>query len=69
MKKIYILKKLGFYYGIKLLEICLQKVIDYIKKLSHSTCYANSMPAPVAQQVISSMRIIGGFDGTLEGKL
>lgn len=35
---------------------------------SHANCYAGSMSAPVAQQVISSMRIIMGLDGTDEGK-
>ena len=44
-----------------------QEVINYLRGASHSTTYAASMPAPVAQQIISSMRIISGEDGTKEG--
>lgn len=34
---------------------------------SHAACYASSMSPPVAQQIITSMRIIMGEDGTHEG--
>ncbi|ELT92284.1 hypothetical protein CAPTEDRAFT_203947 [Capitella teleta] len=39
-------------------------VIDRLKSRSHSMCYGTSMPAPVAQQIITSMNIIMGKDGT-----
>ena len=56
-------------YGIlNLLLLTLQKLIDHIKAHSHSCAYASSMPPPVAQQVISSMRLIMGLDGTNQGK-
>ena len=42
-------------------------MINYLRAASHSTTYAASIPAPVAQQIISSMRIIMGDDGTKEG--
>jgi serine palmitoyltransferase len=42
-------------------------VINYLREASHSTTYAASVPAPVAQQIISSMTIIMGDDGTNEG--
>ena len=44
-----------------------QEVINYLRNASHSSTYAPSMPAPVAQQVISSMSIITGEDGSNEG--
>lgn len=48
--------------------ILLQKLINYLRVHSHAHCYASSMSPPVAQQIISSMRIIMGLDGTGEGK-
>jgi len=45
-----------------------KKLIEYIKLRSHSACYATSMAPPVAQQIISSMRVIMGLDGTSEGE-
>jgi len=44
-----------------------QKLIDHIRIHSQSACYATSMPAPVAQQVMSTMEIIMGKNGTDEG--
>ncbi|XP_078580214.1 serine palmitoyltransferase 2-like [Branchiostoma floridae x Branchiostoma japonicum] len=41
-----------------------KRLINHLRTYSHSTTYACSMSAPVAQQVISSMRIIMGEDGT-----
>jgi len=35
---------------------------------SHAHCYASSMSPPVTQQIITSMKIIMGLDGTNEGK-
>ena len=42
--------------------------MDYIRVHSHSACYAVSMPAPVVQQVLSSMKIVMGRDNTDSGK-
>jgi len=44
-----------------------KKVIDAVRLRSHSATYAVSMPAPVAQQIITAMEIIMGRDGTNEG--
>ena len=46
-----------------------QEIIDHIRGSSHSAAYASSMSPPVAVQVISSMKIIMGEDGTDEGSL
>ncbi|XP_044185286.1 serine palmitoyltransferase 2-like [Acropora millepora] len=45
-----------------------QEIIDHIRGSSHSAAYASSMSPPVAMQVMSSMKIIMGEDGTDEGK-
>ncbi|XP_045170567.2 serine palmitoyltransferase 2-like [Mercenaria mercenaria] len=45
-----------------------KKLINHLMLSSHSSVYSPSMPPPVAQQVISSMKIIMGLDGTNEGK-
>ena len=45
-----------------------QDVINYLRTVSHSTTYAASISAPVAQQILSSMTIIMGEDGTKEGQ-
>jgi serine palmitoyltransferase len=42
-------------------------LIDYLRGASHSACYAASMPAPVAQQIISATKVIMGLDGTNNG--
>ncbi|XP_077994691.1 serine palmitoyltransferase 2-like [Glandiceps talaboti] len=42
-------------------------LIAHLKKRSHSTSYATSMSAPVAQQIIASMKCIMGLDGTNVG--
>lgn len=46
-----------------------QELIDYLRCHSHSALYATSMSPPVAQQIITSMRIIMGEDGTTLGRL
>ncbi|XP_006816918.1 serine palmitoyltransferase 2-like [Saccoglossus kowalevskii] len=43
-------------------------LIEHLKSRSHSACYATSMPAPVAQQIITSMQCIMGLDGTNTGR-
>ncbi|ELU16750.1 hypothetical protein CAPTEDRAFT_165279 [Capitella teleta] len=45
-----------------------KSIVDYLKGRSHSMCYASSMTAPVAQQIITSMSIIMGRDGTNDGQ-
>ena len=45
-----------------------QSVIDGLRNHSHSNGYATSMSPPVVQQVLTSMRIIMGLDGTNDGK-
>ncbi|XP_043962056.1 serine palmitoyltransferase 2-like [Gambusia affinis] len=44
-----------------------KELIDYLRSHSHSAVYATSMPPPVAQQIITSMKIIMGEDGTTLG--
>ncbi len=44
-----------------------QAIIDHIRLRSHSPVYAEPMPAFVVQQIITSMKIIMGEDGTEEG--
>lgn len=43
-------------------------IINHLRKYSHASTYGTAMAAPVAQQVISSMSIIMGRDGTDDGK-
>ncbi|KAK9507490.1 hypothetical protein O3M35_007339 [Rhynocoris fuscipes] len=50
----------GYIGGSKLL-------IDCIRENSHADFYASSMSQPIAQQIITSMKIIMGKDGTDEG--
>ncbi|KAF4521293.1 hypothetical protein B566_EDAN002297 [Ephemera danica] len=45
-----------------------KKLINHLRVNSHAACYATSMSPACAQQIISSMRIIMGEDGTYEGK-
>ncbi|CAH1792141.1 unnamed protein product, partial [Owenia fusiformis] len=45
-----------------------KKLIDHLRCYSHSATYATSMPPPVCQQIISSLKIIAGLDGTGEGR-
>lgn len=44
-----------------------KELINHIRAYSHAACYASSMSPPVAQQIITSMTIIMGEDGTDEG--
>lgn len=53
----------------KLIFVCyFQKLINFLRVNSHAHCYAGSMAPASAQQVLSSMKIIMGLDGTKEGK-
>lgn len=45
-----------------------QELINYLRVNSHAHSYASSMSPPVAQQIITSMRIIAGEDGTDAGQ-
>lgn len=42
-------------------------MIDYLREYSHAEYYASTMSQPVAQQILTSMSIIMGKDGTREG--
>lgn len=45
----------------------MQAIVDHIRANSHASAYSASMAPAVVQQVISSMRIIMGEDGTDNG--
>ncbi|KAG7259298.1 LOW QUALITY PROTEIN: hypothetical protein CRUP_026665 [Coryphaenoides rupestris] len=44
-----------------------KELIQFLRGHSHSALYATSMPPPVAQQIITSMKTIMGEDGTTLG--
>lgn len=44
------------------------ELINFLRVNSHAHCYASAMSPPVAQQIITSMKIMMGLDGTGEGK-
>lgn len=44
-----------------------RELVNVLRASSHAHCYASTMAPPVAQQVLTSMRIIMGKDGTKEG--
>ncbi|MEQ2309659.1 Serine palmitoyltransferase 2 [Ameca splendens] len=44
-----------------------KELIDYLRSYSHSALYATSMSPPVVQQIITSMKIIMGEDGSTLG--
>lgn len=46
-----------------------QEIISHIRGSSHSAAYASSMSPPVVMQIISSMKMIMGEDGTDKGWL
>ncbi|KAF7997601.1 hypothetical protein HCN44_006172 [Aphidius gifuensis] len=46
-----------------------KKLINYLRVYSHAHVYAVSISPPIAQQVITSMKIIMGRDGTNNGRL
>lgn len=45
-----------------------KKLINFLRVNSHAHCYASSMSPPVTQQILTSMKIIMGLDGTNEGR-
>ena len=44
-----------------------RQFIQMLRTMSHSHAYGGSMSAPVAEQILSSMKIIMGEDGSDEG--
>jgi serine palmitoyltransferase len=44
-----------------------KELVDFIRLQSHANCYATSMCAPVAMQIIKVIQIIMGADGTQDG--
>ena len=45
-----------------------KKLIDHIRVNSHANCYASGMSGPIAQQILTSLRIISGKEEGNEGK-
>jgi serine palmitoyltransferase len=45
-----------------------KSLISFLRANSHAHCYASSMAPGVTQQILTSMKIIMGLDGTNEGK-
>ena len=43
-------------------------MIDHLLKYSHASTYGSSIAGPVARQIITSMSIIMGRDGTDDGE-
>lgn len=46
----------------------LQDLVDYLRINSHSAVYAASMSPTVVEQIIRSLKLLMGLDGTTEGK-
>ncbi|GCB60507.1 hypothetical protein scyTo_0006879 [Scyliorhinus torazame] len=44
-----------------------KELVDYLRGYSHSAVYAASMPPPIAEQIIRSLKCIMGLDGTTIG--
>ena len=45
-----------------------KKLINFIRTLSHANCYATAMSPPIAQQIISTIKIIMGKENGDEGQ-
>lgn len=45
-----------------------KNLINFLRINSHAHCYASSMSPAVTQQILTSMKIMMGLDGTGEGK-
>jgi serine palmitoyltransferase len=43
-------------------------LVNYLRLNSHASCYASSMSPPVTAQIIKTLEIIMGLDGTNEGQ-
>ena len=46
-----------------------QHIVDHVRSHSYSSAYSSTMSPPVMQQIVSSMKIIMGEDGTDEGNI
>ena len=44
-----------------------KELINYLRINSHAACYASSMSPPVTAQILKTLQIIMGIDGTCEG--
>ncbi|XP_037923980.1 serine palmitoyltransferase 2-like isoform X2 [Hermetia illucens] len=44
-----------------------KSLINFLRANSHAHCYASTMSPPTVQQIITSMKIVMGLDGTNEG--
>nr|QFF91200.1 serine palmitoyltransferase long chain base subunit 3 1 isoform 2 [Potamotrygon motoro] len=44
-----------------------KELVDYLRRYSHSAVYATSMPPPIAEQIIRSLRCLMGLDGSTIG--
>ncbi|XP_006894811.1 PREDICTED: serine palmitoyltransferase 3 [Elephantulus edwardii] len=44
-----------------------KELVDYLRVHSHSAVYATSMSPPISEQIIRSIKLIMGMDGTTEG--
>uniref|UniRef100_A0A8D2AP58 Serine palmitoyltransferase 2 n=1 Tax=Sciurus vulgaris TaxID=55149 RepID=A0A8D2AP58_SCIVU len=44
-----------------------KELVDYLRVHSHSAVYATSMSPPIAEQIIRSLKLIMGLDGTTQG--
>ncbi|XP_008562961.1 PREDICTED: serine palmitoyltransferase 3 [Galeopterus variegatus] len=44
-----------------------KEIVDHLRVHSHSAAYATSMSPPIAEQIIRSMKLIMGLDGTTQG--
>ena len=45
-----------------------QDLINYLKLNSHAACYASSMSPPVTAQILKTLQIIMGIDGSTDGQ-
>lgn len=45
-----------------------KSLINFLRVNSHAHCYASAMSPAVTQQILTSMKIMMGLDGTTEGK-
>ena len=45
----------------------MQEVVNHLRQTSHAATYGACMPAPIAQQILSTTLIIMGEDGTNDG--
>lgn len=47
--------------------LCLQDIVNHLRMKSHTAVYGGSMPAPVALQIMMSMKMIMGEECGNEG--